>query len=285
MKNAVVGIGEILWDILPTGKVPGGAPANFAYHVSQLGFTGCVVSAIGTDDLGKALVEFLNEKKIQSCIVNLDYPTGTVNVSVDNDGIPQYEIKENVAWDYIPFTSAFKELANSVAAVCFGSLAQRSSVSKQTIREFINSVSAESLKIFDINLRQSYFTSEIIIDSLMLCNILKINEDEIKIINELLNIKLCDELAVCKHLIAKYKLKMVILTKGVNGSYVITESLNLFRPTPAIIVKDTVGAGDAFTAAFVASLLKGESLEQAHEQAVQISAYVCTQSGAMPQLN
>ncbi len=282
MENIIVGIGEILWDVFPNGKVLGGAPANFAYHVSQFGFDGYALSAIGDDKLGNEIIESLNNKKLKFQIAKTEYPTGTVQVTVDDKGIPQYEICENVAWDNIPFSSQMETLARKAKTVCFGSLAQRNSVSRNTIKHFLSLVPDDALKVFDINLRQHFFTKEIIEDSLNECHILKINDDEILVLNKLLKVDSADEVESCRFFIEKYNLKMVVLTKGTNGSYVVTKDIISFKPTPVVHVVDTVGAGDSFTAAFISSLLNGKSIEEAHSLAVEVSAYVCTQHGAMP---
>ncbi len=284
MENVIVGIGEILWDVFPTGKVLGGAPANFAYHVSQFGFEGYAVSAIGGDELGDEIVDVLSNNKLKYLIETTPYATGTVQVTLSGNGIPQYEICENVAWDNIPFTEEMEELARKTKTVCFGSLAQRSSVSRQTINRFLDCVPKTALKIFDINLRQHFYTLELIEHALDRCNILKINDDEIKIVGELFGWQSKSELEICNQLLHKSNLEIVVLTKGTEGSYVVTKTETSFKPTPLVEVADTVGAGDSFTAGFVASLLKGKSVSEAHQIAVNVSAYVCTQHGAMPVL-
>jgi fructokinase len=282
MNKVVVGIGEILWDILPNGKMPGGAVSNFIFHLSQFGFESVLVSAVGNDKLGDELKECLRVKNLNFLFETVDYPTGTVNVRLSDKGIPQYEICENVAWDNIPFTSDYQELAHNTKAFCFGSLAQRSAVSRNTIRYFLLSLPENTLKIFDINLRQQFYTREIIEESLNSCNILKINDEEIVMIAHLLGWKGLAEPEICFNLIEKYLLNMVILTKGTKGSFIITLDETYFQPAPYVKVVDTVGAGDSFAGAFVASVLKGKSIAEAHEIAVKVSAYVCTQHGAMP---
>ena len=257
MKNTVVGLGEILWDVFPERKVLGGAPANFAYHVSQFGFNGYAVSAIGGDLLGKEILKSLEEKELNYIIEKTDFPTGTVKVQLDGRGVPTYEISENVAWDNIPFSSRIENLAKNTNTVCFGSLAQRSEVSRATIHKFLDLMPAESLKVFDINLRLK--------------------------IAEMFNLQGSDE-EVCKHLLEKYNLKFLILTQGTRGSYVFTPNEKSFLGTPKVTIADTVGAGDSFTAAFVASYLNGRSIAQSHQLAVEVSAYVCQQHGAMPRL-
>ena len=286
MKQSVIGIGEALFDVLPEGKKLGGAPANFAYHVSQFGIESCAVSAMGDDELGKELIGELNEHQLNYQIETVDYPTGTVQVSLDANGIPAYEIKEGVAWDNIPFTRALEEKAKNCTAVCFGSLAQRSEVSRNTIHRFLDTMPDEEgrYKVFDINLRQGFFNKDIITESIKRCNILKINDEELITISRLFGYPGIDLQNKCWLLLGKYNLKMLILTCGVNGSYVFTPGNVSFIETPKVEVADTVGAGDSFTGAFVASILKGKSVREAHELAVKVSAFVCTQNGAMPHL-
>lgn len=279
----VVGIGEVLWDVLPEGKKLGGAPANFAYHVSQFGLNSRVVSAIGNDKLGAEIERDFSEKGLEGIIEKVAYPTGTVQVSLDDNGVPNYTIKENVAWDNIPFTTALKELAQHTCAVSYGSLAQRNIVSRETIHAFLDAMPKEgAYKIFDINLRQNFYTKDIICESLERCNVLKINDEELVAVSRLFGYPGIDLQDKCWILLAKYDLKMLILTCGVNGSYVFTPGHVSFVETPKVAVADTVGAGDSFTAAFVSAILRGLSVSEAHKLAVNVSAYVCTQNGAMP---
>lgn len=286
MKQSVIGIGEALFDVLPEGKKLGGAPANFAYHVSQFGIESCAVSAKGDDELGKELIAELDVHHLNYQIETVDYPTGTVQVSLDANGIPAYDIKEGAAWDNMPFTPALEEKAKNCTAVCFGSLAQRSEVSRNTIHRFLDAMPNEEgrYKVFDINLRQGFFTKEIITESIKRCNILKINDEELITISRIFGYPGIDLQNKCWLLLGKYNLKMLILTCGVNGSYVFTPGEVSFIETPKVEVADTVGAGDSFTGAFVASILRGKSVREAHELAVKVSAYVCTQNGAMPVL-
>lgn len=286
MNNLIVGIGEVLWDMLPEGKKLGGAPANFAYHVSQFGLRSCVVSAVGNDSLGNEIIESLNSKGMNYLIPDVPYPTGTVEIEVDDAGIPQYDIKENVAWDNIPYNDQQESVAAKTKAICFGSLAQRNAVSRNTIHKFINAMPKESntLVVCDINLRQQFYDTDTLCDSLSLCNILKINDEELEIISKLFKLPENDINGQCRSIMERYNLKMIILTCGINGSYLFTPDSVSFQPTPKVDVADTVGAGDSFTAAFIASILKGKSVQEAHSLAVHTSAYVCTQKGAMPLL-
>lgn len=286
VNNYVVGIGEALWDILPEGKKIGGAPANFAYHVSQFGLQSQVVSAIGNDKLGDEILDNFRNKGLNTLIEKVEYPTGIVQVQLDNVGVPCYDIKENVAWDNIPFTDKLKRLAKRTCAVCYGSLAQRNIVSRETINAFLDAMpdTKGRYKIFDINLRQGFYTKEILCNAMTRCNILKINDEELVVVSRMFGYPGIDLQDKCWILLAKYNLEMLILTCGVNGSYVFTPGHVSFVETPVVEVADTVGAGDSFTAAFIAAILKGKSVPEAHQLAVNVSAYVCTQHGAMPEL-
>ena len=286
MNDIVVGMGEALWDVLPEGKKIGGAPANFAYHVSQFGLPSRVVSAVGSDPLGREIVENFTSKGLNHLIEEVPYPTGTVQVEIDPAGVPQYDIKENVAWDNIPYTARLEALAGQTRAVCFGSLAQRNVVSRDTINRFLDAMpqTADSLVVFDVNLRQGFYTKEILCNSMKRCNILKINDEELVTVSRMFGYPGIDLQDKCWILLGKYNLRMLILTCGINGSYVFTPGNVSFQPTPKVEVADTVGAGDSFTAAFIASILKGKSVAEAHALAVRTSAFVCTRKGAMPEL-
>lgn len=286
MRGKVIGIGEVLWDLLPEGKKIGGAPANFVYHVSQFGLPGCVVSAVGEDKLGREILEIFEASGIVHNIDKVAFPTGTVEIEIDRAGIPKYDIKEDVAWDNIPFTAELEEIAKDTKAVCFGSLAQRSDVSRATICRFLDAIPAENdaLIVFDINLRQRFYSKEIIRESMDRCNILKINDEELEIVSRMFDMDSMKAEDVCRRIMVDFNLRILILTCGINGSYVFTRDGVSFLPTPEVEVADTVGAGDSFTAAFISGLLKGKSVAEAHKRAVETSAFVCSQSGAMPVL-
>ena len=282
-KRYVVGLGEVLWDVLPEGKKLGGAPANFAYHAGQfLGMDNTIaVSALGEDALAEETIEALKEHGLNYLMPRVKYPTGTVQVTLSGDGIPAYEIKENVAWDNIPYTPEMAEIARNCRAVCFGSLAQRNVTSWATIRQFLDDTPEDCLKIFDINLRQQFYTKDVIEESLKRCNILKINDEELVVIKRMYGYDDLDMRGICEKILAEYGLKMLVLTCGTNGSYVFLTS---FQDTPKVKVADTVGAGDSFTGSFCAAILNGKAMEEAHRMAVKVSAFVCTQNGAMPTL-
>lgn len=280
----IVGIGELLWDMLPEGKKIGGAPGNFAFHAAQMGFNSLVISALGGDALGEELLDELNVKKLNAITPKVDYPTGTVLIELDDQGVPVYEIKQNVAWDNIPYSDELDVIAKNTVAVAFGSLAQRGAISHATITKFLDAMCDDCYKIFDINLRQGFYTKEIIEESLKRCNILKINDEELVIVSRLFEYSGTDLQEKCQQLLDDYKLRKLILTCGVNGSYVFSREGVSFVETPKVEVADTVGAGDSFTASFICSLLKGRTLVESHVKAVEVSAYVCTQNGAMPSL-
>ena len=281
-KKYVVGLGEALWDVLPEGKKLGGAPANFAFHAGQFGLNSIAVSALGEDNLAEETIQQLEEKNLQYCMPRVPYPTGTVQVTLDNEGIPTYDIKENVAWDNIPFNDDVKAIAENTRAVCWGSLAQRNVVSRESIYKFLDATPKDCMKIFDINLRQNFYTKEVICESMKRCNILKINDEELVLIGRMFGYPGLDIENKCWLILGKYDLDMLVLTCGTNGSYVFTPGSMSYQPTPKVEEADTVGAGDSFTGTFCASILAGKPVTEAHKLAVSVSAYVCTQNGAMP---
>ena len=282
MEQLIVGLGEALWDILPEGAKLGGAPANFAYHASQFGHHAVAVSALGNDALGDQTVAEFDKMGLDYVMPRVAYPTGTVGVELDAEGIPTYDITADVAWDNMPFTAEIESVARNSRAVCFGSLAQRSQVSRETIHRFLDATPDDCLKIFDINLRQTFYTKEVIQESLHRCNILKINDEELVTIGRMFDYPGLDMENKCWLILGKYNLDMLILTCGVNGSYVFSRGAMSFCETPKVEVADTVGAGDSFTGAFVASILSGKPIAEAHRIGVNVSAFVCTQNGAMP---
>ena len=286
MNHIAVGIGEVLWDMLPAGRKIGGAPANFAYHTSQFGIDGYAVSAVGQDILGDEAIEILGQQGVKCLIRKVNYPTGTVKITLNNQGIPQYDIEESAAWDNIPFDNELKRLALRTRLVCFGSLAQRNPVSCDTICRFIDTMpdTDDTLKVFDINLRLNFYTKELLHASLVRCNVLKINDEELEIVGRLFDLPTIGQSERCRLLLERYALKMVVLTCGIAGSHIITPESDFFRQTPKVIIADTVGAGDSFSASFCAALLYGKSIPEAHQLAIEVSAYVCTQHGPMPSL-
>ncbi len=279
-KKTVIGIGEILWDLLPDGKQLGGAPANFAWHAQQLGANGVVVSAVGEDDLGNEIRDFIKQKALGNGISISSKPTGTVSVELSN-GIPDYIIHENVAWDFIELSDFARNNVSHADAICFGSLAQRSRVSANSILTALDSSPDECLRIFDINLRQNFFSKEVIEDSLKRANVFKINEEELLVVRQMFGIAGSDE-KVCRILMDRFELKLVALTVGDKGSMLISENESSEISTPKVDVVDTIGAGDSFTAALTMGMLGSLSLKETHKRAVTLAAFVCTQKGATP---
>lgn len=281
----VIGIGEILWDVLPEGKQLGGAPANFAYHVSRAGTDAAIVSAVGNDTLGDETFSLLAEKRMDCKYVKrVGFPTGQVNVTLDADGVPQYDICEGVAWDNIPFSDDVLCLASECDAVCFGTLAQRNDVSRDSICRFLDATPSQCMKILDVNLRQDYYSEKVLVESLKRADVLKLNEEELPIVARLADVTSKGEAAIFRSIMEKFTLSIVILTCGAKYSLALTSDGQISRMnTPHVKVADTVGAGDAFTAAFAAAILKGCNLKEAHAKAVETSAYICTCHGAMPE--
>lgn len=285
MSRKIIGLGEVLYDVLPEGAKLGGAPANFAYHVSQFGFDAMAISAVGNDALGDQALETFDKNGLKYIVPRVAYPTGTVNVSLNEAGVPTYTFTPNVAWDHIPFTPEMEAVAKEARAVCFGSLAQRSEESRKSIHQFLETVPADCEKIFDVNLRGNFYNKEILTEGVRRATILKINDEELVTIGRMFDYPGLDMEEKCRIIMHRYNLKMVVLTCGTNGSYVFAPNgVKSFKPTPKVEVADTVGAGDSFTGAFTAAILAGKPIEEAHAIAVRVSAYVCTQKGAMPKL-
>lgn len=279
-KPIVVGIGEILWDVFPTEKKAGGAPINFVYHANQLGAEGYAISAVGNDVFGTEILQELEKNNIQHRMQTIEHPTGSVLVEL-NDGKPTYTIIEGVAWDHIPLTEDSIELVKKADAVCFGTLALRSQVSRDTIVALLDYVSEDALCYFDINIRQHYYTKELIELLLRKANVFKINDEELELLRRMFNLNGSDA-EICKWFMNEYTLRYVILTAGSEYSSVYSPEEESTIETPKVTVADTVGAGDSFSGAFVYSILTGNSLKEAHKKAVDIAAFVCTQHGAWP---
>ncbi len=279
-KKTVLGVGEFLWDITPSGKRAGGAPVNFAYHATCDEVEGWAVSAVGRDELGRELLETARENGIHLLVAEVDSPTGTVDVLL-RDGQPEYHINENVAWDYIPLTDELLRKARSASAVTFGTLAQRAPVSRATTQALLQAVPDSAWKVYDINLRQNFWSRELIEESLRLANVFKINNDELDLLRDLFGYadKGYDETAA--RFIKDYGLRMLVLTAGEHYSSIYTPDGKVSEiPTPKVKVEDAIGAGDSFTGTLISELLRGRDLVQAHRKAVETAAYVCTKSGA-----
>ncbi len=284
MGNKIIGLGEVLYDVLPSGSKLGGAPANFAYHASQFGFDAYAISAVGNDMLGDQALKTFDQNGLKYIVPRVPYPTGTVNVALDEQGVPTYTFTPNVAWDHLQLTPEIEAAAKDCRAVCFGTLAQRSDESRQMINKFLDATPDDCLKIFDINLRGNFYSKEIIQESASRADILKINDEELVVIGRMFDYPGLDMENKCWLILGKYNLKMIVLTCGTNGSYVFAPKQKSFVATPKVEVADTVGAGDSFTGSFTAAILAGMPIKKAHKLAVDVSAYVCTQKGAMPKL-
>ncbi len=278
----VVGLGEMLWDVFPTGPVFGGAPANVACHAAALGADAAMVSSVGTDNLGDRAVAALVERGVDTSAVarSAPYPTGTVQVHLSADGQPSYEITRQVAWDYIPWTSQVEKLAARADAVCFGSLAQRSETARATIRRFLEATRPDCLRVFDVNLRQNFYSDEILRQSLRLANALKLNDEEAPVVARACLGETMDD--PIDRLADQFNLRLVALTLGSKGAILAAGRERHQQPAPKAEVVDTVGAGDSFTAAMIQGTLAGWPLPEIAARATAVAAYVCSQSGATP---
>lgn len=285
-RFTVAGIGELLWDVFPSHKRPGGAPANFAFHCHQLGAEAYPVSCVGTDELGRRIRDELREIGVDTRhVLESDaFPTGTVQVTLNDEGKPSYQIFENVAWDHIPLTSGLEGLAAKLDAVCFGSLSQRSAVSRETIHSFVRHMPRDALKIFDVNLRQSFFSKEQVEGSLRLASILKLSDEELPVLAGYFGLR-GDVMAQLNGLRERFNLKLVAYTRGPDGSVLVrSDEVDDAPGEKGLVVVDSVGAGDSFTAALCMGALKGWPLNKMNVFANRVAAFVCSQKGATPTL-
>jgi fructokinase len=280
----VVGLGEVLWDLLPSGKVLGGAPANFAYMANVLGDKGIVASRVGHDQLGREALQAMQDLDLSSEYVQQDnqHATGVAEVSIDSDGQPTFTIKEPVAWDFLEWTPAWQELSKRADIICFGSLGQRSPASAETVDCFLRNTGADAIRIFDANLRQSFYTADLLIRSLQRADILKLNDQELPRVSALLGSDGGDEIDMARGLLNRFHLQLVCVTRGTNGSLLVSEEKVAHHAGFKVKVADTVGAGDAFTACLAHHYLRGNSLEQINESANRFASWVATQVGATP---
>jgi fructokinase len=283
-SRIVVGLGELLWDMFPAGKKLGGAPANFAYIANLLGDRGVVASRVGDDGLGREAVSCMKELGGETEEIQTDgiHPTGTVEVSIDKDGQAKFDIKKSVAWDFLDWTSEWSALAKRCDAVCFGSLAQRSPQSRETIQFFLQEAFKSAVCVFDVNLRQCYHTAELLSASMRISHVVKLNHEELPVVTRLCGFQSTDEKSGAKWLQEKFHLRLVCVTRGARGSLMMGENDSVEHPGFEIKVADTVGAGDAFTAALVHHFLRGASLAAMSEAANQLGSWVASQVGAMP---
>lgn len=281
----VVGLGELIWDILPDGKQLGGAPTNFAYISRLLGNQTIVASRVGTDELGREALSRLRRMKISTDYLQLDneHPTGTVLAQIDEGGEPRFAVNQNSAWDYLQWSAAWGELAGLTDAVCFGTLGQRKPLARETIIRFLKHTRPNALRIFDVNLRHSFFTAAMLQDSLRLASIVKLNSDELSTVASMLSLEESEEESIGKRLLAIFDARLIAITRGENGSLLVTDKETINHPGFRVQVKDTIGAGDAFTAALVHFYLRGAPLKIMSEAANRMGAWVATRTGATPE--
>ena len=284
--HQIIGLGEVLWDVFPSGAVFGGAPANFACHIAGLGERAAMVSAVGDDRLGRGAIAALEARGVDTSHVHIaaQKATGTVDVVIDSAGTPSYLFAADTAWDHLAWEPTLDSLARSCAAVCFGTLAQRSGESRQTIRRFVEATTASSLRVFDVNLRQQFFDPETILKSLSLATVLKLNAEEMPIVAAACGEKGTSLLGALQGIRQRHGLQAAVLTLGAEGSIIVTDREVSQLPAVAVKVVDTVGAGDAFTAAVVVGLLRGLPLAVIHRHAASLAAFVCSQRGATPEI-
>ena len=280
-KSKIVCFGEILWDLLPIGKVAGGAPMNVAYHANQMGITAQMISKIGQDELGKELLDFLNKKGVDTSLVQIDntYPTGAVNVTLDALGSPSYEIMAPVAWDYINASTTDKVAVQQADAFVFGSLSARDDRTRETLFELLE---LAKLKVFDVNLRSPFYSKGLVTQLLHQADLVKMNDEELEVIGNWLGLNDTEEntaLEIKKH----FGWKQLIVTRGAKGAWLFSEDKMIISEGVEIQVQDTIGSGDAFLAAYLSKFLEGELPEKCLQIASATGAYVATQSGGTPE--
>ncbi len=279
--KAIFSLGEILWDIFPEGKKIGGAPANFAFYLSRLGEYPILISRVGRDSLGEEALNVCQNCGLKTDFIQKDevHCTGKVNVQLDNRGIPRFEIQDYVAWDFIERSRALLSVITEAKAICFGTLAQRHEKSRRTIGRLLEAAGANCLKVLDLNLRFPYFDKELIESSLRIADVLKLNSDELAVVAELFSLT-GTETELLRTILAKFSLQLVALTTGENGSTLLSQEKEFRHPGYRVTAIDTVGAGDAFTAALVHGLLSGLELEEINDFANKLASFVCTKKGA-----
>ena len=285
-SRVLVGIGEVLWDVLPSGKMLGGAPANFIYHAREIGgvdMQPLLVSCVGKDSPGKEILERWNDLSLSREFISADkiHPTGTVTVTIDPQGKPGYAIGENVAWDFLPENPQLRELAATTDAVCFGTLAQRAPASRKTIQDFLRQVGSEALRILDLNLRAPFFSRSVIEESLSLANILKVNDEEIRVLAGMFSIGGGEE-KIAAELMRRHPLRWIVLTKGEKGSVLYGAGRKFVHGGYPVKRADSIGAGDAFAAAIAVGMLRNVNAEDLNDCANRLASFVCTCAGAMP---
>ncbi|MBH9980693.1 MULTISPECIES: carbohydrate kinase family protein [Bifidobacterium] len=282
-KPVVLSIGEILWDVLPTGKRAGGAPVNFSYHAAKNGAEGYAISAVGRDDLGRELEEAVHKAGVDAVLQHNDHPTSTVEVQL-TEGIPQYVFKPDVAWDHLEYTDGLAGLASRADAVCYGTLGMRSSQSRETCLQVLRHTKSHAMRFFDINLRSTFYSKDLIQELLDMATVFKLNDEELVTLRDMFHVPGATDDELCRWFMEQWHLDTIVLTAGSDYSTIyLADGQSSHLPTPEITVADTVGAGDAFSGTFAINRLLGASLTQAHRAAVNTAAFVCTQQGAWPE--
>lgn len=283
MSRIVVGLGETLWDVFPDGPRLGGAPLNYSCSVAELAKSDVqvyIASAVGSDELGKLAIDALAQHGVNTtCMQTNERQTGQVLVELDSAGVASYRFAENCAWDHLAWNSSLQKLAETCDAVCFGTLGQRNEISRATIRRFLNETSDDALRILDVNLRSPFFDSEVIRDSLALANVLKLNDDELPLLADLYGFS-GSHLEIMQNLAEQFQLCCIALTRGANGAILACANAVSDRPGATVNVVDTVGAGDAFTAAMTLGLLEGQDIDEVNRKAIAAASWVCSQPGA-----
>ena len=284
-KGLAAGIGELLWDVFPVGKELGGAPGNFAWHVHALGMNGLVISCVGDDDEGREILERLDAMELRPDHVTVDstHPTGRSTVLLDPAGVPSFHVHENVAWDFIPFTPALARVAGEVDVVSFGTLGQRSTISRETTRSFLARTRPEAIRLFDLNLRPPHYAREVIGESLSIASVIKLNDSELGDLSRMFGFS-GDETERLSQLADAYGLRLVALTRGDRGSILCADGRVSIHPGFKTTVVDTVGAGDAFAAALVVGMFRGSDIDRINDHANRVASYVCSKRGATPEL-
>jgi fructokinase len=282
-RRVIVGLGEILWDVFPDGPRFGGAPANFTCSAASLGkqsIEAWMVSSVGNDDLGERAIATLQQHGINtSCVEVQSRPTGKVLVELDADGCASYQFGTDSAWDYLHWSAALKQLALRTDAVCFGTLGQRCEQSRTSIQKFVAATNHAALRILDINIRRPFLTDQVMIDSLQLANVLKLNEEELAVVATLLGLS-GSPVSMLRQLADQFDLQVVALTRGADGAVLLRGNEISEQAGFTTVVVDTVGAGDAFTAVLTLGLLNGVELDAINRNACEVAAFVCSQSGA-----
>jgi fructokinase len=280
----IIGLGEIVWDLLPAGPQLGGAPANFAYYANLLGNHGIIAGRVGADAPGPHALHHLEELGLTTAHIQIDevHPTGTVLVQVDERGQPDFTITEDVAWDFMEWTSEWQELAFKADAICFGSVAQRSRISRETIRSFLRATRKDALRVFDLNLRQSFYSEEVIDESLRLSQVVKLNDQEALEITAMLGLGGSNDEERARALLHAYNVALVCVTRGAQGSLIVTDTEVVEHPGVPITIADAVGAGDAFTATLTHHYLRGAPLKRISQAANHLGAWIASQVGATP---